>query len=345
MTGRAALIALLIAVLLYLLPEHVSYKVKQVAIGPIVSLLWRQGLLWDVAFPPVRGYHVIRRFKENAMRAYTEFVPHLRDTDIILTTYPRSGTHMTAVLISEVLAAGMANFTDLNDVVWGIELVGIRNQLFSDANASAGRRVFMTHLNAEQLGLDSAGEVKGKFIVPVRDPVHVACSLGRILSKIFGPATPPMLDYLRWLTDKGLGQKGWSDWHLNWWDFQQKHGPERVLILEYSKVVADMDRAAVSLANFLGVTLSADERKSAVHRSSLSFEKQHKRHGQIKRGFLSPPQTEGGFWGLSFGDTKESRCGGLAEEEANAIRARLAQELRTARGGEAAKRIWSDAPW
>ena len=120
-------------------------------------------------------------------------------------------------------------------------------------------------------------------------------------------------------------QRGWAEWHMTWTE------PGR-LILHYDDVVKDMKAAVGQVAEFLGVELSEAEAENVAFRSSLQFEKKHKRHGTPPSPFFAPPRKEDDHMhGLSFSDggdkSIQATCKGIDRIEATALRATVLGRL------------------
>jgi len=207
----------------------------------------------------------------------------LVDDDILLVSYPRSGTSWTQQLVVSLLAGekcGEMEF-DIEEVAAFVEMkTGKRFNKSVEWIQShrpepiAPRRFVKTHLPAhlapwiqEDNSKDDAGDgvktatiPKGvKMILVTRNPMDNAVSKYHFRKK--HPRQPidvPFHDFLHREYLNGKTSYGsWWDWHKGWLKTYEKYAGEgegfdgRVLFLSYEEMTADKRAAIVKVSNFL----------------------------------------------------------------------------------------------
>ncbi|CAF1455933.1 unnamed protein product [Adineta ricciae] len=108
-----------------------------------------------------------------------------RDDDIIIVTYPKSGTTWTQQIVSQLIFNGKENLNIYNmslclDLRPQIELYGTKDNLYKTLEKQTHRRFLKSHLPIDALVFSS----KPKYICVIRDGRDVACSFYSHLSHI-----------------------------------------------------------------------------------------------------------------------------------------------------------------
>ncbi|KAM8883014.1 amine sulfotransferase-like [Synchiropus picturatus] len=196
----------------------------------------------------------------------------IRDSDIYLVTYPKSGTIWTQqIIISIVSFDGDKNeySNNLDEMPW-LEYSEGREPY----STRPSPRLFCSHLVPVFMppGLK---EKKAKIIYVMRNPKDVAVSyyhFSKILSDL---ETPQNFD--QFFEDFLLGNVGASSWfnHIRAW--QQEKDNYNILMLSYEDMVLDLEAAVRKICKFLGRNLSDAQIQHVVHKSTFKNMKKDER--------------------------------------------------------------------
>ncbi|XP_066300635.1 amine sulfotransferase-like [Branchiostoma lanceolatum] len=187
----------------------------------------------------------------------------VRDDDIFILTYPKSGTNWMMEIVCKVMKAAGKMATPDEHVTWCFELQmpGMdekpRHVLAMD---SPSPRIIHTHL-PRQLAPKMVANPKGKVkvIVVMRNPRDVAVSLYQYHSKMEKMSRRQVLKSLEswdaFATDflEGKGMYGdFYDHALGWWQMKDDH---HFLFLKYEDMKKDLRSVINDVAAFLDTSL------------------------------------------------------------------------------------------
>ncbi|XP_042301279.1 amine sulfotransferase-like isoform X2 [Sceloporus undulatus] len=188
----------------------------------------------------------------------------IRDSDVFLATFPKSGTIWTQNILSLIYHEGHRNGTedtDLLDRVPWLEY-NIRKR---DYVSRASPRLFATHLPYYLIpkGLRNG---RAKMIYVARNPKDVLVSYYHF-SKVSVKLEEAGFDVImeRFLAGKVIGNL-WLD-HIEGWSAQRDN--PSILFLMYEEMKKDLRSSVLKICNFLGKTLTEKELDDVVDKASF----------------------------------------------------------------------------
>ncbi|XP_067664900.1 sulfotransferase 1A1-like [Haliotis asinina] len=176
----------------------------------------------------------------------------IRDDDILLCTYPKSGTHWAFEITRELLAG---EIVEDNKTKVQAFMERTSDEKFADLPSP---RFINTHLLMKHLP-DDVRKKKIKVIIVLRNPKDVAVSLYNFLKTI------PFVNYKGdWKNFVGPYFQGkfmygsWIDHVLDWEQVKQDNPDLPVLTLFYEDIQEDQMREMRKICEFLGVERTDD---------------------------------------------------------------------------------------
>ncbi len=209
-----------------------------------------------------------------------------RDDDIIIANWPKSGCTWLQQIVGQLIFAGDDDVAVSRVSPW-VELA-VSSQSFTLARlrAQTHRRFMKTHLPVDALVYSA----KARYIYIGRDGRDVAWSAFNHFRRLrtrwyeamrersarFGrPMSDPPRDFRqffnRWLED---GYPFWPFWqHVrSWWEIRQL---PNLMLIHFSDLRDRLPHNIRRIAEFLGLTISADRWPSILQHCSLQYMTQH----------------------------------------------------------------------
>jgi aryl sulfotransferase len=209
----------------------------------------------------------------------------LREDDIIVATWAKSGTTLTQQMVWQLITGGAEGVVAVSVSPWVEVRAGPPEDMAAQLDAQAHRRILKTHSPFEAVPFRESI----KYVYIGRDARDVMWSahhhamsfndhMWELANSIEGPWPKwrrPEVDergfYLHWLeTDTTPGFFELSFWEnvKSWWDQRQR---PNVLLLHYANLIADLTGEMRRLAAFLEIPVSEARLPFLVERCGLDY--------------------------------------------------------------------------
>ncbi|XP_078689673.1 sulfotransferase 6B1-like [Branchiostoma floridae x Branchiostoma belcheri] len=201
----------------------------------------------------------------------------IRDDDIMLVTYPKTGTWWIHQVVKQILASeGIQDEKYLGDFPNLLEFTipgkGPIVELFKTAPSP---RVLATHVPVEFLPSGLFGS-KAKTVVLMRNPKDTAVSTFKFWQKVPEVKTPESWD--SFVEQYLAGDCPWGPFYdhvLGFWKLKDHHN---ILFLKYEDMKKDLPAEVRKLSSFLGRPLSEEAVQAVV--GATQFDSMNKTVGQ-----------------------------------------------------------------
>lgn len=239
-------------------PERQAYmdSVRQkLADGLYIDLLESEGELINSA-----------KFRNAAFAGYTP-----TKTDIIVSTWPKSGTNWMMNIAQEIAWYGEAEFEHVNSAIpWPDATIKTDIAQLSDRHMAekspTGLRVIKSHLAAEYVPIND----DAKYIVVIRNPKDALVSAyhfeNSFIEKMVGDRVP-LNGFVDGFLAKRFVYAGWADHTAGWWS--RKDRPN-VLVVFFEEMKTDLNGTIQQVADLLDVTLTAEQFGKVAHKASYA---------------------------------------------------------------------------
>ncbi|NWS71268.1 ST3A1 sulfotransferase, partial [Crotophaga sulcirostris] len=189
----------------------------------------------------------------------------IRDSDIFLATYPKSGTVWTQNILSLIMYEGHRNGTENIETMERIPWLEYNVQNMDYANFPSPR-VFATHL-PYYLVPRGLRNKRGRVIYVTRNPKDIMVSYYHFSKFMKTLEEIPDLNVFmeRFLTGKVLGSS-WLDHVEGWYSHAEDFN---ILFLTYEEMKKDLRSAVLKICNFIGKKLSEEEVDSVVRQATF----------------------------------------------------------------------------
>ncbi len=204
---------------------------------------------------------------------YQNYQP--KANDLIISTYPKSGTTWTMQMAYQIGYLGEGDFEHIDRVVsWPDKLVPLETPEVDDvshlADSPTGLHVIKGHLETKYVPYTP----EAKYISVVRDPKDMLVSLVHFENGfnklLFDEIVPPQVWIDTFQTDNFIYQP-WAMFIDGWWSRSEQY--DNVLILIYEEMKADPVGTVQKIADFVGISLTPEQFDKVVEKSSFAYMK------------------------------------------------------------------------
>ena len=224
----------------------------------------------------------------------------LRPDDIVIATWAKSGTTLTQQMVGQLLTGGEDGVAATTVSPWvDVRFLMPLPVMAEMLEAQTGRRFLKTHLPFEAVPFCP----QMKYVYIGRDARDVLWSAHDHASSFteaawnavngsdgpwpkWSPVDPDVRAYyLHWLeTDETPGFHDLSFWDnvRSWWD--QRHRPN-LLLLHYTRLIADMEGEMRRLAAFLDVEVDEARLPTMLDHCSMNYMREGMRGSQLEVNF------------------------------------------------------------
>lgn len=209
---------------------------------------------------------------EFKQRAYADY--DFREQDVIVTTYPKSGTTWMKQIAVQIGYLGDAEFDHIDDVVpWPDKLVPQSGPELNDisglADSPTGIHVIKSHLEARYIPLHTGV----KCICVIRDPKDTLVSIVHFengFNRLLFDHIVPVEEWLAAFQTDSFIYQPWAMLTDSWWQLREH---DNILIMFYEDMKKDPKTAVEQVSQFLEVALTQQQLQKVMDKSSFSYMK------------------------------------------------------------------------
>ena len=257
----------------------VQYEITTLALMPIFQLGWKSGYLSKIARKSYDGspYKYGRIFFDqdyfdNVIRKFEAQPDH-----VYVVTFPKSGTHLTAQLVTQIVSEGKAEFETLHEYIAGLEFPAPRDGSSPCAEEILGldnidqfklapRKVILTHMAHVHVPYSP----DAKYVVMMRNPLDVMLSAHNMFSKKLGPRLTFDWDSLYEIgfADDNMG---YARYNAHWWRLSKQ--VDNVRFIFYEDALQNMTRTIEEVTEFLGMEVKPETVEKVRYLVSIEYMK------------------------------------------------------------------------
>ena len=210
-------------------------------------------------------------FKRNAFGVYRPTA-----NDVIVSTYPKSGTNWTMQIAHQIAWLGEGTFDYIHEVIpWPGSIMKTPviplDDLSVAKSSPTGMRVIKSHEEAAFVPLND----EGKYIVVVRDPKDVLVSAyhfeNEFFLKMVGDKVP-LADFIEGFLAKEFIYIDWASHTSSWWALRQR---SNVLLLFFEEMKDNPHQVIRQIADLMQVGLTDTQFAQVAEKSSYAWMKTH----------------------------------------------------------------------
>lgn len=205
-------------------------------------------------------------------KAYADYI--YRPKDVIVTTYPKSGTTWMKQIAVQIGYLGDGDYDHIDDVVpWPDKLVPQEGPELNDisglSDSPTGIHVIKSHLEADYVPHESGV----RCICVIRDPKDTLVSVVHFengFNKLLFDHTIPVKEWVAAFQTEQFIYQPWAMLTDSWWKLRDR---DNVLVMFYEDMKRDPQSAVTQVAEFLGVELTTAQFDKVLEKSSFSYMK------------------------------------------------------------------------
>ena len=254
-----------------------KYEIISLVLSPFVQLGWELGFIENAMFDlkvkstigsSLASPEYLRKIKQ----------VELSEKDIVLATWPKSGTHLMSHMLLQIVGDGTVEFNNLHEYVSVMEIEHLdpKNPKCEDTLESfldRGRRqtvdmnVIGTHLHSADAPYYSE---KAKYVICMRDQRDAFLSAKNMLVKLVGERLVPRDEVLYRAMFAPPKRASYAEWHRAWWDLTDNGN---VLFVFYEDIVKNLTETVIQVTEFLGKPVVPEIIEKVRYKSSLEYMK------------------------------------------------------------------------
>ena len=196
--------------------------------------------------------------------------------DVIVSTYPKSGTTWMLQMAHQISFLGDGGFNHQYDVMpWPDKLIPLDNIELDDmsvAEASPSKlRVIKSHLEAEFIPYSP----EAKYISVIRDPKDMLVSMVMFengFNELLCGGSVPIDAFVKSFQTDRFQYQSWPAFINSWWEMQEK---ENVLVTTFEEMKANPAGTINRVAKFLDVSLTTPQFEKVSEKTSFAFMKEN----------------------------------------------------------------------
>jgi hypothetical protein len=204
--------------------------------------------------------------------AFDDYQP--TEHDVIVTTYPKSGTYWMLQIAYQIGHHGQGDYEHIHDVVpWpdgkpSVEAIPLEDTQAQQASPE-GLRIIKTHLAWGGFPYNE----DAKYIGILRDPKEVVISSYFFVKDVgFGAMMPAFNTWLELFLSPDFLLGSWAQHTASLWAERER---DNFLLVTYHDMQADGTNIIQQVAGFLGVTLDDEAFSRVQERSGFDYMKRH----------------------------------------------------------------------
>ncbi|KAE8613017.1 hypothetical protein XENTR_v10007535 [Xenopus tropicalis] len=184
-----------------------------------------------------------------------------RDDDLLLVSYPKSGTHWLAEILRQLYNTKAPNKVSITSP---IEFGDVGK--LEELKSIAGRRIIPTHLSYDMIPSDFKDR-KCKAIYIIRNPKDTAVSLFHYYKD--NPNLPTIESWHAFYNMFLNGQVVCGSWFEHILGWEEHRNEMSTLFLYYEAMKKDLPKSVRKISSFLGINLSDNEISEICKKTSF----------------------------------------------------------------------------
>jgi len=191
-----------------------------------------------------------------------------RPSDVLIATYPKSGTTWMQQIVHGLRTGGDMNFGEITEVAPWIEMAHDMG-IDLDAEQVAEPRAFKTHWRGDEVPQGC------RYIAVIRDPKDVAISFFHFFEGwMFETGSIALNDFVRDFVVPGSRSGRYWEHLLSWWKYRDR---DDALLFSFEDMKADLPGTVRRVAAFLQLDPTPETLDIATRQASIGFMKTHER--------------------------------------------------------------------